>query len=118
MKTLITVVAAATVAVGLLPTARADFSPGEMRAVTVRFADLDTTGVQGAAALFRRLDRAARGVCRDQGLDRSLGQKHAFEDCVHAAVGNALAEIDVPAVNAFAAGRGFVAAPVSIASAR
>lgn len=116
MKTLITVVAAATIAAGFLPAARADFSSGEMRAVTVRFADLDMNGAQGAAVLFRRLDNAARNVCRNQGLDRSLEQKHAFEACVRRAVGQALAEIDAPALNALAATRGFAVAPVSIAS--
>lgn len=98
MKNLITLVAAATVAVGMLPTARADFSSNEMRTVTVRFADLDTTSAQGAAVLFRRVDAAARSVCRDQGLDRALEQKHAFENCVHVAVGQALARIDLPRV--------------------
>ena len=118
MKNLITLVATATVAVGMLPTARADFSSGEMRAVTVRFADLDTTRAPGAATLFHRLDTAARSVCRDQGLDRALEQKEAFERCVRSALGQDLAEIDVPALNAYAATRGFASAPVSIASAK
>jgi UrcA family protein len=118
MKNLITLVATATVAVGMLPTARADFSSDEARTVAVRFADLDTTRAPGAQMLFRRLNAAARSVCRDQGLDRSLEQKHSFEQCVHAALGQALAEIDVPAVNAYAADRGFGSAPVSIASAK
>jgi UrcA family protein len=118
MKNLITIVAAATVAAGMLPVARADFSSDEVRTVTVRFADLDTSGSPGAAVLFRRLDAAARSVCRDQGLDRALEQKHAFEQCVHVALGQALAKIDVPALNAYAAVHGPRSAPVSIASAK
>ena len=118
MKNLITLAAAATVAVGMLPVARADFSSDEVRTMIVRFADLDTSRAPGAETLFRRLNAAAHSVCRDQGLDRALEQKHAFEQCVHAALGKALAEIDVPAVNAFAATRGFEAAPVSIASVK
>ena len=118
MKTLITVIAAATITAGMLPTARADFSSGEARSATVSFADLDTTGEQGATVLFRRLDIAAHSVCRDQGLDRSLGQKPAYRECVRLALVKALAQIDMPAVNAHAAARGFASVPLSIASAK
>jgi UrcA family protein len=89
-----------------------------VRTATVRFADLDTTSAEGAAALFSRIRTAARNVCVDLEADRSLEGKSAYQACVHLALGNALADIDLPALNTYASGHGFVARPVKMASVR
>ena len=54
----------------LLGTAAAVAAPTPVRGVvtkTVKFADLDISTVAGAEALYERIGRAARVVCRDAG---------------------------------------------------
>jgi UrcA family protein len=76
------------------------------RSVTVRFADLNTTSAEGAAALYGRIKHAARNVCEYAGLeiyDRGTG---ATDICMRDAIDDAIMKVDRPAVTAYAAGRG------------
>jgi UrcA family protein len=113
MKTVITLIAAATFATASFSIAHADTSI-EPRSVTVRFADLDTTNVQGAAVLFRRIRSAAESVCKDLRPDRQLGLMQQYDNCLRVALGNAVAEIDRPMLTAYAAARGVHSADTTI----
>jgi UrcA family protein len=117
MKNLTTLVAVATFAVCSFTAARAD-SAFEPRSVSVRFADLDTTNVQGAAVLYGRLKSAAESVCKELDSPRDLGLMQRYAACIHLALGNAIATIDRPAVTAYAVAHGALSmeAPIKIAS--
>jgi UrcA family protein len=117
MKKLTTFIAVASVAVSICTIARADSAP-EFRSETVKYADLNTANIQGAAVLYQRLKNAAKIVCRDLEPGRSLGLMRPYDDCVHSALGNAVAKVDRPAVTAYAAARGIVADSTTIKIAR
>ncbi len=110
MKNFTALIAVTTFAVCNFTIARAD-AAFEPRSATVRFADLDTTTVPGAAALYNRLKSAAENVCQDlePGLLR-LALKEVYTRCIHLALGNAIVKIDRPAVTAYAAAHGFTPA--------
>jgi UrcA family protein len=117
MKNLTTMIAVASFALSMGTIAHAD-SAGEFRSVTVKYADVNTASDQGAAVLFHRLTNAAKNVCRDLEPGRSLGVMRAYNSCIQTALSNAVADVDRPAVSAYAVSRGIVAAessPVKIA---
>jgi UrcA family protein len=105
MKKLTTMIAVASFALSIGTIAHAN-PAGEFRSETVKYADLNTTSDQGAAVLFHRLTNAAKNVCRDLGPGRSLGLMSAYNNCIHKALSNAVADVDRPAVSAYAAARG------------
>jgi UrcA family protein len=117
MKNLTTLVAVATVATSIFTLARAD-TTSDPRSETVQFADLDTSSVPGAAVLYQRIKHAAENVCRDREPGRSLALMPLYHNCVHVALGNAVAEINRPAVTAYAAARGVLPADATIQIAR
>jgi UrcA family protein len=85
--------------------AQAD-SAFEPRSVTVRFADIDTTNPQGAAALYRRLKSAAASVCQDLEPGRELARVQGYINCVQTALSNAIVKVDRPALSLYAAAHG------------
>lgn len=118
MKSLITLVTAATLAAGAFSTAaRADAS-NEFQTETVRFADLDTSNVPGAAALYKRTRHAAERVCRNLDPGRALSLMEPYNACVQLALTNAVATINRPAVTAYATARGVDLAEATIKIAR
>jgi UrcA family protein len=117
MKNLTTLVAVATFATSIFTIARAD-TTSVPRSETVHFADLDTTNVHGAAVLYHRIKNAAEGVCRDLDHGRSLAHMRPYANCVHVALSNAVAEINRPAVTAYAAAQGVLPADATIKVAR
>jgi UrcA family protein len=118
MKNLTTMIAVASFVLSFGTIAHAD-STSDLRSETVKYADLNTTNVQGAAELYHRLTNAAKTVCRDLEPGRLLGMKGPYDNCVHQALSNAVADVDRPAVTAYAADRGVVPAqPSSINIAR
>jgi len=65
----------------------------------VRYADLDVSTAQGAAALYSRIRSAAEGVCSS--LDRDdLAAMLRWRGCVKQAIAGAVAKIDRPALTA------------------
>ncbi|HEY2590396.1 MAG TPA: UrcA family protein [Steroidobacteraceae bacterium] len=91
----------------------------EFPSQTVHFADLDIARGTGSAALYQRLDLAARDVCRglSQDRDRNLRQVRPYHDCVRTAIREAVANVNAPALTAIAAAHGIVVrAPVQLAS--
>jgi UrcA family protein len=64
---------------------------------TVKYADLKVSNPEGAAALYARIQRAARQVCLP--LDgRDLSSKAQMSACVHKAIADAVAKVDQPAL--------------------
>jgi UrcA family protein len=66
-----------------------------VRSRTVHFADLDITRVEGAAALYGRIKRAARLVC-DEHNSRELPRRKQYTACYETAVSNAIAQVNQP----------------------
>jgi UrcA family protein len=65
-----------------------------VRAQVVRFADLDTTRVAGAQALYRRIQHAARDVCE---VDNARTySSESYEHCASAAIARAVADVGSP----------------------
>jgi UrcA family protein len=106
-------VAMALMATASFNVARAD-SHGEVRSETVRFADLDINKSPGADILYRRLNIAARNVCRELEPGRSLALVVPHRACVHSALIKALADVGNPAVLAYAAMQGTAATDVTL----
>ena len=69
-----------------------------IRTLTVRYADVDLSTTQGVAALYRRLQGAARFVCGES--DNSLAQQRSWNDCYRRAVGDAVGAVDNPRLTA------------------
>jgi UrcA family protein len=64
---------------------------------TVKYADLDLSIPAGAAALYARIERAARQVCLP--LDGgNLSSKARMSACVHKAIADAVAKVNQPAL--------------------
>jgi UrcA family protein len=64
---------------------------------TVKYADLNVSNPQGAAALYARIQGAARQVCLP--LDGGdLGSKARMGACVHKAIADAVAKVGQPAL--------------------
>jgi UrcA family protein len=64
---------------------------------TVKFADLNVSNPKGAAALYARIQRAARQVCPH--LDaRDLMSKVPMDACVNKAIADAVAKVGQPAL--------------------
>jgi UrcA family protein len=61
--------------------------------MTVHFADLDLTKVDGAAVLYKRLRAAAETVCGPR-EDRDPAKAAAFKKCVQSALASAVMRVD------------------------
>ena len=65
--------------------------------MTVKYADLDISKPQGAAALYARIQQAARQVCLP--LDgAAVSSKARMGACVHKAIADAVAKVGQPAL--------------------
>jgi UrcA family protein len=117
MKNLTTMIAVASFALSVGTIARADSTP-EFRSVTVKYADVNTANDEGAALLYQRLASAAKSVCRDFEPGRRLELMAQYKSCVHNAISNAVADVDSPAVTAYAAQRGVAVEASTIKIAR
>jgi UrcA family protein len=84
--------------------------------VIVKFAGLDISTSQGAAALYGRIHSAAINVC-----SRMYNSNFAYmlykADCIKKTIADAVTKVDVPALSAIFASRYGVAAPVELAAA-
>jgi UrcA family protein len=90
---------ATTVLLALAPVATllaASPTSDEVPRVTVRFADLNLSTTQGAAALLRRIEFGARQVCGDGADRRRLAQWAVFRKCYSAAVARAVMDVGRP----------------------
>lgn len=73
-------------------------APAETRSVSVRYADLDLASAAGAAALYQRLQGAARVVCGY--ADRNLAMLRYVNRCNHSAISDAVSSVNAPLLSA------------------
>jgi len=113
------VILASCCACGAFATSRAD-DGAAAHSVTVRFGDLDTTTWSGAAALYKRLDRAAHEVCADLDPNGRIAfaseLRRLYKGCLQFAIANAVLAVDRPALTQYATARGVMSAPTTPAS--
>jgi UrcA family protein len=67
--------------------------------VTVRFADLNTSSVEGIRVLYDRISDAARAVC-DSGALWYPGVYWTSKECYRATVDSVVAKLDLPGLSA------------------
>jgi len=70
--------------------------PMDSPQTTVNFADLNASNPEGAAAIYARIERAAREVCHP--LEERYFRSTVHDACVHKAIADAVAKIDRPAL--------------------
>jgi UrcA family protein len=70
-------------------------------ALKVTVGDLDLTKPAGIEILYQRLQYAARQVCGPSGVTGTRLRDRDWDNCVHAAVDNAVRQIDRPALTAY-----------------
>jgi len=75
---------------------------------TVHYATADAASVAAVAVLYRRIDAAAGRVCGERMAPGTPFVSHTWQRCVQRATRDALAQIDTPAVAAYAAAHGIV----------
>lgn len=73
--------------------------PPEARTMVVNYADVDLTKPEGAHALYRRIQAAARTVCV-RGDVRQLSELQTFHGCYTKAVEDAVNKINQPMLTA------------------
>ena len=74
-------------------------APWEAHSVTVRYGDLDITTSAGAAALYQRIQAAARVTCGGY-QDHALVRPPYAEHCSSAAISAAVASVNSPLLSA------------------
>jgi UrcA family protein len=78
----------------------------QLKEVRVSLDGIDLGTSQGAAAVFDRIDAAARVVCGERaGVAMNLARTRIFETCHERAVRYAVQAVDVPALTQIAAAR-------------
>jgi UrcA family protein len=74
---------------------------GGVEQTRVRFGDLNVDRPEGAAVLYRRIERAAKRVCGEPRLPGSHFTSPIWRSCVVQAVEQAIATVDRPALTAY-----------------
>jgi UrcA family protein len=74
---------------------------GGVEQTRVRFGDLNVDRPEGAAVLYRRIERAAERVCGEPQLTGSYMTSPFWRSCVTQAVDHAVATVDRPALTAY-----------------
>jgi len=70
-------------------------------ALQVKIGDLDLTRPEGVEVLYRRLQFAAHQVCGASTVTGTRISSREWQSCVDAAVGNAVQQLNRPALSAF-----------------
>jgi UrcA family protein len=68
--------------------------------IKVSYADLDLTKAAGADTLYKRIQRAARMVCRDSASPFEIGRGRKFRKCYEAALDTAVSDVSSPLLTA------------------
>ena len=66
----------------------------------VKFGDLDLSKPEGIAALYGRIERSARLVCKDSSSPWDAGRVETFQRCYQAAIQDAVATANQPQLTA------------------
>lgn len=89
---------AGALALGFAMTSSADQSH-DVRQVTVKFADLNISNPEGAAALYGRIRAAASRVCAPDQYS-SFPFRSRTDDCIHKAIADAVTKVNQSALYA------------------
>jgi UrcA family protein len=89
-------IAGGALAFGFAAASPAADSP-EVRSITVKYADLNLSSPEGAAALYGRIRAAAKSVCATSD-DRALWSQSGVDACVHKAIADAVMKVNKPAL--------------------
>lgn len=116
LKRSIAAFALTVVVTGLALPAQADEGASTEPNITVKFRDLDLSKPEGVAALYQRIERSARLVCKDSSSPYDAGRVETFERCYQSAIEDAVASINQPQLTAFH--RAKAEKPVQVGSAR
>jgi UrcA family protein len=105
--------------VSSVPTICAATDSSDVPSVVVKFADLNLSNPEGVAVLYRRINAAARDVCRSydihSGTDRLPGSS---DPCVRKALQDAINKVGQPALSAMYNAKHPQPAPITVASAK
>jgi len=77
----------------------AGYEFGEPRSEKVSFADLNLSTLEGATALYRRIEHAAHTVCYPDG-SQVLGRYFEWKKCYQSAIADAVAKVNSPMLTA------------------
>jgi UrcA family protein len=100
-------------------TASTAANSNEFPSTVVKFADLNLSTPQGAAALYRRINWAARDVCKAYDLSSGhFEQPSNSHPCVRKAVQDAVAKVNAPQLTAVYNAKNPQARPIEVASAQ
>jgi UrcA family protein len=116
MKMLTTVTALLlSVSFGSALSVPANADTGDVPSITVKYADLNVSRVEGAMQLYRRIQSAASIVCSSFDGRGSNAQSH-FRACVNRAIGGAVAKVDNAALNAIYGAKAGATVPTRLAT--
>jgi len=92
---------------------------GDVPQAVVKFADVNMSTQQGAAALYGRIAAAADKVCNSNAVDgRDLGAKARLSACVHHAIADAVTKVGQPQLLALYSAKNHRPVPILVASAQ
>jgi UrcA family protein len=100
MNLFTTIVLTSALAAGAQIAHAADPSDDSVRHVDVHFADLNLNSIEGATALYRRLQSAAESVCTE-GNPKDLEIAARAKTCVSAAISAAVTQVNQPTLTAY-----------------
>ncbi len=102
MNRITTIILTTALAAGAQIAHAADPTDDSSRHVTVHFADLDINNVEGDAALYHRLQSAAKSVCsEDEDNTRDLASESRVKTCESKAISDAVTQINRPTLTAY-----------------
>ena len=114
MKKLTAVIAVAGIA-GLFCANAEAGAPADVPTETVRYHNIQGVNDHEVAVLYRRIDAAAGRVCGQRLPPGSVFVSKSWQRCVQNALRHAVADVNSPAVTAYAAAQGVLIYDASIA---
>lgn len=100
MNRFTTIILTSALAAGAQIAHAADPTDDSRRNATVHYADLNVTSIEGATALYHRVQRAAESVC-SEGQTRDFEAAGSYTTCVSDTISNAVPQINQPTLTAY-----------------
>jgi len=115
LRTLIVGATLSALALSFATVSRADEATTPPQ-VTVKFADLDVSTVQGAENLYRRIHGAAADVCLRMYVSGEAYKWHKYA-CLKQVIGDTVSKVNRPALAAVFASKYALSPPIVLAAA-